>query len=198
ERECEARRVTRARDLTALQRSQASGAVTPGVSPETPACHLVPRGSRTSGSYPTASRVWASRLAAPAAKPEVRALDETVQGRGKLDEALRLGELERGLGSTEDGVGCAENARCGVTLEGLDPGLVGLTVQPEPNDDAIAGRPPVVRGIADTHDRHEDSMVVTPEPVARQVRRPEAEVVRVPTWFEDRRCDRPMAYRGGR
>jgi len=34
-------------------------------------------------------------------------------------------------------------------------------------------------------------MAVTPEPVARQV-------VQLPTWIEDRRCDRPMAYRGGR
>src|SRR4030095_9647867 len=119
---------------------------------------------RKSGSYPAASLVCASRRATPAAKPEVRALDEAVQGRRELGEALRFGELEHGLGSADDGVGCAENTRCSVTLEGLDPGLVGLAVQPETNEDPIAGHPPVVRGIADTHDRHDDSMVVTPGP----------------------------------
>src|SRR5206468_9033314 len=95
--------------------------------------------------------------------------------RGELGETVRLGELERGLGSVEDGLGRAENARRGVTLEGLDPGLVGLAVHPEANEDPVGGLPFVERGTADTYDRHDDSMVVTPEPFARQVRHTETE-----------------------
>ena len=130
---------------------------------------------RKSGSYLPASLFRASRWASPAAEPKVRALDETVEGRRELGETLRLRELERGLGSAEDGLGRAENARRGVTLEGLDPGLVGLAVHPEANEDPVAGLPFIERGIADTYDRHDDSMVVTPEPFARQVRHTETE-----------------------
>jgi hypothetical protein len=54
-----------------------------------------------------------------------------------------------------------------VTLEGLYPGLIGLLVHLEANDNPVVGSALIERGIADALDQHVDSMAVTPEPFAR-------------------------------
>ena len=54
-----------------------------------------------------------------------------------------------------------------MALEGLDPGLIGLLVHLEANDDPVVRSALIERGVADAHEQDVDSMAMTPEPFAR-------------------------------
>src|SRR2546428_2351336 len=96
----------------------------------------------------------------PGSQPEVRALDEAIQGRGELGAALRFRELEGGVVAAEDGVGHAENAGRRVRLEAAEPGLVRLPVHPEADDDPVVRPTLLDRGLADALDQHNDSVAM--------------------------------------
>src|SRR5262249_47564635 len=133
-------------------------------SDQTLACHPV---SRRSGKPLTRldalakhipARSRASLDAAPAAQPEIRAFDEAVERGGQLRAALGSDELEGDVSAVEARVGGAQRARARVPLERVDPGLIGHAVHAKADEDAVVrGALALERGIADTHDRHDDS-----------------------------------------
>src|SRR5215470_3405960 len=83
------------------------------------------------------ARRRASLDAAPAAKPEVRALDEAIQHGRQLRTALRLDELERDVVAVEHRIRRAQDAGAGVALERVDPCRVGRAIHPEADEDAM-------------------------------------------------------------
>src|SRR2546430_15259021 len=116
-------------------------------------------GSRLSATKDAPARSRACLDATPAAKPEIRAFDEAIQSGRQLRTALRLDDLEGDVVAGEHRVGHAKDARARVALERGDPALVGRSVHPESDEDAVVGTLLLERGIADTHDRHDDSQL---------------------------------------
>src|SRR5882724_9185103 len=199
---CQPSELTNHSFVPGLHDTLTPGALTKRVSDQARACHPVPRifrkpamGLDAVAKHAAACR-RASLHAAPAPQPEVRAFDEAIERGRQLCATLGPHELERDVVAVEDRVGRAENARAGVALERADSALVRRSVHPEANEDAVVGGALLLeRGIADTHDRHDDSTplarrrtrerraplrpaaratAVTPEPFARQAQRENA------------------------
>src|SRR5258705_1260239 len=161
--QCQESKLTKIRLLDPLHGTEPSGAVTEAVSHPARTCHPVPLAFQkpnpaldlVAQHAPTLGRAWLDP--APATQPEVCALDEAIQRRRQLGAALRPDELERDVVAVEDRVGRAQDAGARVALERVDPGLGGGAVHAKADEDAIARAFLLERGIADTHDRHDDS-----------------------------------------
>src|SRR6266850_273260 len=143
--------------MSALRHARAIGSLATfsGRGASDAVAHLPPKTPRRRGRRPRRSFE-----ASPGSEPEIRALDEAIQGGRELGHTLGPRELDRGVVAVEDGVRRAERARRRVALEAAGPSLVRLSVDSEADDDSIVRATLVERRLADALDQHDDSVAI--------------------------------------